>query len=63
MKAKSLLYKSKDDGDWWWQTKKSGRIIGGSTEGYKRKSACIKNYDTLVDRKRIPLFDEDGNIV
>lgn len=62
-KPKSLLYKSKDDNDWWWQTTYKGRIIGGSTEGYKRKGTCLKNYDTMVDRKRISIWDEKGNIL
>lgn len=57
---KSLLYKSKDDGDWWWQTTKGRFVIGGSTEGYKNKKDCLKNYDTMVDRNRIPIFDEKG---
>jgi uncharacterized protein YegP (UPF0339 family) len=53
---KSKIYKDKD-GTWRWETKSKGRIIGASTESYKSRKHCLKNYNTLVDANRIPLFE------
>lgn len=36
-------------GEWRWSLKhRNGRIVGASTEGYKRRSACIKNLELVT---------------
>jgi hypothetical protein len=38
--------KGSDIPDYWWTTHaRNGKITGGSTEGYRNLSACLKNYD------------------
>lgn len=39
-----------EDGDWRWQWKAgNGRIVGASTEGYRRRAECIRNLEYLTD--------------
>ncbi len=53
---KSKLYKDAN-GEWRWETKSRGRIIGASTEGYKNRKGALANYRSLIGASRIPLYE------
>lgn len=63
---KAFLYQNSLK-EWEWKivngkTFESKKIVGASTEGYKRRAKCIENYILITgDLKRIPLFDEKGS--
>lgn len=50
MRTKLTTTLKKDrKGEWRWSLKhRNGRIVGASTEGYKRRSACIKNLELVT---------------
>lgn len=47
MKTKIALYKTK--GGWHWRMTdvRNGKIIGASTESYKRRIDCVRNLDRV----------------
>lgn len=46
---KTIIRVYRDDG-WRWQMRdtRNGRIIGASTEGYTRQTACLKNLERVT---------------
>jgi uncharacterized protein YegP (UPF0339 family) len=55
---KLTLYKA-PNGEWRWKmVAKNGRLVGASSEGYKKKSAAIKNLE-IVTGWSFKLFNKD----
>jgi len=45
-----LTYYTDAEGDWRWKiVAKSGRVVGASTEGYRRLTDCEKNVSLLLN--------------
>lgn len=45
----TVAIKKDRKGEWRWTLKhRNGRIVGASTEGYKRKPACLKNLELVT---------------
>lgn len=56
---KTIIRVYRDDG-WRWQMRdaRNGRVIGASTEGYARQTACLKNLERVTG---VNLYDTDGD--
>jgi|GEM_PF-2102143 len=49
---KATVYKDKA-GEFRWRVVKKGRVIGASSEGYKRRGSAVSNFTNLCEAMRL----------